>query len=386
MENISQDAIAQLVDGRPTAPAVTIYAPMHRESSPPNMTEDQIRFKNLIREVSEILKNRDDGKAVERELCGKLEELLDDKTFWEHQTEGLLVCSRPGALHMYHLPIDTEEYVAVDTHFHLAPVFSLLQDRQDYYAFVLAQQDPAIYSGDAYGLYPAGVVLPRNLAAALNIDEPNQRNVQQRSAGGSALNTFGYNGRGGTKDYRDNDRTLYFRYLDDILCDKLDSTKPLVIAGVESEIAEFRDISRYPKILSGAVLGSFGGSGTHDLFAKVFDVIRKEIINPRHTAAIESYERLRGVHPERIADTFAAITDAADDGRIDTLLIGMLRYTRDTVRNDFEPVARISFPGPEPSKVIHDTAYAVWNQGGSIINTEYEHMPETHPMLASLRY
>ncbi len=48
IEQITQTALTELLEAVPQSPAVTIYAPMHRAATPPNMTEDQIRFKNLV--------------------------------------------------------------------------------------------------------------------------------------------------------------------------------------------------------------------------------------------------------------------------------------------------------------------------------------------------
>ena len=89
-----------------------------------------------------------------------------------------------------------------------------------------------------------------------------------------------------------------------------------------------------------------------------------------------------------MGDGFAAIRDAAEQGRIDKLLIGTLRYTTDTVRDNTEPVPVITFPEPEPSQAIHDIASRVWNASGTIIPIDQAKLAHLRalPMLATYRY
>ena len=381
---ISQKNIERLLTQQPTAPAVTIYLPTHKNSSPPHMTEDQIRLKNLVNKAVDILKNRDDGRDVELAMCDRLEELLADKSFWENQTDCLLICARPGMIETFNVPIDSEEYVAVDTHFHLAPILGLLTEAQEYYVLSIAQHAPALYEGDMYDLYPVkNLELPETLETGLNIDEMNQKSEQQRSTGGD---TGGFNGRGGAKNPADAERQRFWRMIDQLVLNKVNTKLPLILAGVESETVEYRDQSHYPHLLQGTIRGSFSGVNPHDLFAPAWDIIEREVIKPMHKQVLETYARLHGENPARTVDDVAAVIDAAEAGKIDTLLVGMRRYTTDTVQDNNYPVSRLTFPGPDPSKAIHDLAQQVWAQHGQVINLEDTQMPAGAAMAAILRY
>lgn len=387
MEELNREAVTELSRTNPRAPAVTIYLPTHRAATSPHMTEDQIRFKNLMTKAIGIIKNRDDGRELEVYLTERLNELLEDRNFWEGQTEGLLLCARPGLFRMFRLPVDTEEYVAVADHFHLAPVFGVLQDMQEYYVLAIAQHAPALFKGDMYDLRPTDVALPETLKAGLNIDEVNAKTEQQASAVGSSMNTGGYNGRGGARNPAEEDRLRFWRMIDQIVAGKLDGKLPLILAGIESETVEYTGISKYPKLLKGAIHGSFSGAKPHDLFQPAIDIVRQELLNPMHDDVIAEYKRAKGQAPELAARDFAAIADAAEKGRIDKLLLADIRYTTDTVRDNTEPVPVITFPPEESAQAIHDIANQVWNASGRIVDIEAGHMPERGAlMLATLRY
>ncbi|HVS58798.1 MAG TPA: hypothetical protein VHD60_03620 [Candidatus Saccharimonadales bacterium] len=384
MEHLTEDGVKALLAEKPTAPAVTIYVPTHRSATPPHMTEDQIRFKNLIHKAVDIIKNREDGKDVQKQLCDQLEALLDDKNFLEGQTEGMLVCARPGKSTIFHLPIDTEEYVAVDTHYHLAPVFGLLHDAHEYYVLVVAQHEPAFYKGDMYGLHPTKLTLPKTVEEGLQIDEMNQKSEQQRSAGGD---TGGFNGRGGAKNPAEEERQRFWRMIDQLILNKTDAKLPLILAGVESELSEYREQSHYPHVLQDIITGSFRGANLHELFALAQPVIRTEIVQKDHDQIVEQFERLKGENETRVGRTVAAISDGAQEGRVDTLLLAMLRITTDTIKDDTRAVPVITFPEvEESSQALHDIASTVWAAGGHIINIEQDAMPDGLVAAAIFRY
>lgn len=385
--NLSHQAIDNLLSQAPQAPAITIYLPTHRAATPPNMTEDQIRFKNLVHKAVEILKNRDDGREVEKALCDRLEHLLENRQFWESQTEGLLICGRPDSFTALRLPIDTEEYVAVTDHFHLAPIFGALNDMREYYVLVVAQHAPALYKGDMFDLYSTDLRLPETVEAGLNLDETNQKSEQQRSAEGASSNAGSFNGRGGARDPRQDDRQRFWRLINQKVHEFADSKLPLVLAGVESDIAEFKAESNYPNILKDHIAGSFSGTKPHDLFDPALTIIRKTVINPAHDEVITEYQRAKGQAPDQAAHDMAAITKASEAGRIDKLLLAGVRYTTDTVRDNSEPVPVLTFPPEESAQAVHDIAYQVWNASGQVVNIEADHMPEPGAlMLATLRY
>jgi len=387
VEELSREAIRGLLKQAPKAPAVTIYLPTHRAATPPHMTEDQIRLKNLCTKAITILKNRDDGHSLRQILTDKLEELLSDPAFWENQTEGLLICARPSVFRMFNLPVETEEYVAVADHFHLAPIFGVLQDMQKYYVLVLAKHHPRLLVGTMYGLEPTDITLPESLEQGLNIDEAPQKRELQGSSVGSSMGTSGYNGRGGAKNPVNDERLRFWRMVDRAITSKADPKLPMILAGVASELSEYRAVSHYPNLTERAIHGSFNGTAAHDLYEPALKIIRKELLNPAHDDVIAEYKRAKGQAPELAARDVAAIADAAQKGRVDKLLLADIRYTTDTVRDDTVAKPVLTFPPEESAQAVNDIAYQIWNSGGQIVDIEKTHMPERGAlMLATLRY
>lgn len=343
-------------------------------------------MKNLIHKATEQLGEHGTEHELAQQLCVKLEDWLSDQAFWEMQSEALLICARPGSIQVFNLPIDTEEYVAIDDSFHLAPVLGLLQDAQEFYVLSVALHKPALYIGDMYGLHATNVELPETLEAGLNIDEGNPRSEHARSARGSSLNTSGFHGRGGARDPREEDQAKFLRMIDHAICERTDKSMPLILAGIDAETAEYRQHSKYPKIMKQTISGSFSGAKPQELFDRAKHIIQQEVIDAQHQEAVEEYQELKGASPERVASSKETIAQAAEQGRIDKLLVQAIRRTTDTVRDTREAVTRITFPEVDLACAINKLATKVWQTSGKIISLEASQMPDGAPVLARMRY
>jgi hypothetical protein len=385
MEKLSRQAIAELLK-QTKGPLVTMYIPMITSASPPHMSENQLRLKNTFTKAIQTLKKEHGSGSLASQLREQLDKALNDYHFWEDQTEGLLVCASPNAIRMFHLPIDTEAYVAIDDIYHLAPVLALVHDAVSYYVLSIAQHEPKLFSGDMYDLTEVSLGLPHDIKQALHLDEANPRGEQSRSASGSQTSSTSFNGRGSGRDPRDDMRVQFFRHIDHLICNATDTTLPLILAGTDSEIAEYRSISKYPHLLGQAITGSLSGVKTHDVKDKALRIIQHNLIAARHDEAIQSFQQLQGTQPKLTATDSRAISAATEQGQVGTLLINFSRTTADTVRETTKQVQRLTFPRPHISKLINKVAHFVEKGSGTIVNVESPLLSKDAAMAAILRY
>ncbi len=386
MEKLQAEFLDSLINETQTGPLVTIYMPMHVTGSPPHLTENQLRFKNMIHAAITELENRGDGADISKRLKAHLDKTLSDLSFFEYQTEGLLLCASGASIKMYHLPMDTEEYVAVDDQYHLAPLIGLIHGAQDYYVLTVTQHEPVLFRGDLYGLSESGVSLPTSLRDALNIDESNPKADQSQSAGGSSIHTAGFNSRGGAKNTQEEDRMRYFRMIDAVVMQKADRKLPLILAGIESEVAEYKQLTKYPKIVPSFIHGSYAAAKHSDLSEQAAEIIEREVVSPKRLEAIDHFERVRGETPEKTVAGTDGLESAADQGRVDTLLLRTTRKTHDTVRDTIDSVTRITFPEKQLSKSLNRLALKVASMSGTVLNLDDAQMPGNASFAATLRY
>jgi hypothetical protein len=394
MEKLNREAVDFLL-AQKAKPAITIYAPMIPSGAPPHISENQIRLKNLVHAATNELGPHGAEHELSKTLLETYDKLNADMGFWESQTSGLLVCANSEGITMFNLPMDTEEYVAIDDQFHLAPILGLLADDRQFYVLTIAQQDPRLYKGDMYGLQPVDIKLPASVTDALNIDEANQKSENQGTATGPssqgaasspASGRGWFNGRGGARNPQEADRIRFFRVLDAVVMDKTDRALPMILGGTESEIVEFRSVSKLPHLLEGTIPGNHADTETATLFEHARKIIQQEIIEPEHAAAVEEYTRLSGANPDRVANDQKTIKSAAEQGRIDKLLASVYRNTSDTVSDSFADVLRITFPGKDNSRTLNNLAVTVWQMSGKVVNVLPNQIPNNALMVARLRY
>lgn len=370
MDKLDRGSLQSLLVSQ-TDLAVTMYVPMHTTASPPHITENQIRFKNISHKAIEELKARRNYDLANK-LEASVNDLHDNLGFWKEQTPGMLICVSDNGLKMYHLPVNTEEYMAIDSHFHLAPLLGIINDDHDFYVLELSEHNPRLLQGDMYGLRESCVSLPANIRDAIRIHEKSgeeERHPENNSFSHSA----GYPSR-------------FFKIIDKILMEKADKRLPLILAGTEPEVAEYRGLSRYPKILGSGVTNSYDKGQLRELFNKVNDIVHDEVVIPEHKSAIEEYMMLEQSSPERTASSEQEIFEAAEQGRIDKLFTKMSLETTDNVQDSLAPRTRITFFEPRLNSILSQLALKVWKMKGKVLNLLPSEMPHSEPVVAKLRY
>ena len=95
-------------------PAVSILMPTHHAG--PEIRQDPIRLKNLVRQVEHELDVRDLGKAEIEHIMGPAHALIDDRAFWRHQEQGLAMYAAPNFFSSYWAPRPFREIATISEH------------------------------------------------------------------------------------------------------------------------------------------------------------------------------------------------------------------------------------------------------------------------------
>jgi hypothetical protein len=96
-------------------PCVSVFLPTHRAGR--EVEQVPIRLKNLLRQATDVLKT-DGVRAPEIErLLAPLRGLLDDRLFWQYQSDSLALYSRLGWWRSLRVPLDLPELAVVADRF-----------------------------------------------------------------------------------------------------------------------------------------------------------------------------------------------------------------------------------------------------------------------------
>lgn len=356
-------------------PVLTLYIPTNRYPTPPNIQEDQTRFKNLVHDGFERWCEQIDSHAV-KVLQEQLEGLLDDLNFWQETLETLTVFAKKDSVEIYHLPIETEERVYVGPCFDVAPLLLIESMNQPCYVFALAMHQPKLYKADLYGLEQVDIEFPKSPEDALHIDEMfsgSQTMKGGRSTGSSSMASSPH-GQGDSNNAGSEERMSYLRMLDEQIRDMkdFDDTLPFIIAATDTEFGDFRATSRIKSIINAHIPGNHTETPPQDLHHMVVMLLNEKIVRPRQDQVVERLSELLGM--QKASTEIADVAVAASDGRVDTLLLPMIEMTTDSVSDTetHKPLVRFS---SEYDEVLFNIATDVVRQGGTVTAVQRDSLP-----------
>ena len=93
MDVLSRDELKTLIEAS-ESPCVSLFLPTHRAG--PEIQQDPIRLKNLLRQAEEGLAARGLRDREIRDLLAPAEQLLPERPFWQNQSDGLALFRSPA--------------------------------------------------------------------------------------------------------------------------------------------------------------------------------------------------------------------------------------------------------------------------------------------------
>lgn len=387
MNKVTRSSIETLA--RPqSGNVISIYLPTHRHPTPPHIQEDQTRYKNLVRQAKEQWQEKvgDDSMSL---LFEQMEDKLEALEFWQQSTEGMAIFASPEKYEIYHLPVECEERVCVADSYDVTPLLIVAAYDQPYYLLALAMHNTKLFKGDMYGLEPVTVDFPSSPEDALNIDEmfsgsSTIRNRSSTSGNGAATASHG---QGDSNGAGREERLYYFRMIDNaILTAKdIDSSLPVVIAGTDSEVGDYRNTSKLPALIHTYIQGNHTNTTLPELTTLAWPIVQSEVISKRAIDAIEQLQEKEGI--QKSSYDYKDVSEAASMGRVQTLLVGITRKTTDTVSDAVHnAVPIVSFAKQQDYESIAELVKKVLAQGGNILGVGNEMLPAKVPVAAIYRY
>jgi hypothetical protein len=272
VDGIRADDIRGLL-GTTTGPCVSLYMPTHRVGA--ETEQDPIRLRNLMASAERQLVEMGMRRPEAEHLLEPGAQLLEEASFWWHQSDGLAVFLAPGFHRVFRLPLRFEEILVVAERFHLKPLLPMLSGDGHFYILALAQNRVRLLVGTRDGADELELPeLPSDIDEALWAGD-SQRQLQfhgpdPRSSGTGAV----FHGHGGGGRF-DKDRLLrFFRRVDRKLLEGLHEVgPPLVLAGVGHLIPIYREASNYPNVVEEGVAGNPEALSAMELHDRAWTIV-----------------------------------------------------------------------------------------------------------------
>jgi Bacterial archaeo-eukaryotic release factor family 3 len=158
---------------------------------------------------------------------------------------------------------------------------------------------------------------------------------------------------------------------------------PLVLAGVEHELAEYRRVNTHPRLAQAQVIGAPDGLRGGEMHRRALDALRAQAPEPI-ARLLETFDKLVGTGH---ASTHAQdVVKAAYEGRIAYLFVrpdAEYKGNFDEVR---QKVKRNSDQPVEPRDLLNDAVIETYRHGGIAFALPADKMPNGVPVASIYRY
>lgn len=352
MDSLDRETLSTLAQHQ-AWPAVTIHMPTHRTIA--EKEQDRIRFKNLLREAEELVREGDlrttDVDALLRPACA----LLEDPAFWRDTADGLAVFLAPDMLSTYKLDSELPESVMVGERFSIRPVLPAVDHDDRFFVLALSKNRVRLLEGDREGLHELDLAgVPESLAEALKYVDY-ERHVQFHSktpagAAGRGRRAAVFHGHGGVPETQKTELERYFKTIDKGIHDLLrNADAPLLLAGVDYLTAMYREANSYPHLAAETLSGNPDETPLHELDANARRVLEPHF-RGRAERDLEAFETLAGT--DSTSSDLAQIVPAAHEGRVSVLFVN----PQATAWGRFDPDSGTVEVSPEPRSGDWDLA------------------------------
>ena len=278
-------------------PSVSILAPTHRTA--PSNKQDPIRVKNLVRKAIDRLH----GEFSKREVAAvvkNLQQLVRDVD-WKHTLDGLALFARRELSAAVNLPFRVKPRAVIDETFATRDLVYAFNRAPPYRVLVLSQKS-TLYDG---------------WTAVLDEHKAKPFPMAHRGPGGASKLPGGQGIN--PSAVRDEAHRKFFRSVDDAVgALQKANPLPLVVVGVERNLAFYREVTRQSGAIVGMLSGNYDQASPSALGKLVWPVFESGA-TVRRTEALVRLDEAVGAN--RHASGIDQVWRAAVSGTCRTLLV-----------------------------------------------------------------
>jgi len=324
MDTVDRDVLVSL-SAHTGWPAISLYLPTHRSGG--DKDQDRIRLKNLLRSACDRLV-QDGLRPPEAEaFCAPLSETLTDEAFWRDAGDGLAVFVSPIGTWTLKLDAPVDEQAVVGDRFYVRPLLAAQRGGRHFFALAISKNGCRLYRGD--GAFIEQVALtgaPVSLADELKYDVPSDDSLQltsfagQQATAGAGGRVGMFHGHGGEKDTEKIGLERYLRKVEQAVSGLVncEGATPLLLMGVDYEIATYRALSTCAALAPEQVLGSPDKLTIHQIHAAALEALAERF---EDTVRHELEELTEKEGSSLASHDPVEILAAAASGRIKTIFL-----------------------------------------------------------------
>jgi len=391
MQPLTRERLDELLASQ-QAPCVSIYLPTRRTY--PDLQQNAIQYRNLLRDADVALRQRYPGSAV-RALMEPFHVLDSDEHFWSHRLDGLAVFGGASPLRRFDLQRTVPPLAVVADSFHVKPLLRQLRSHDRYQVLCVTRNRVRLFEGDRDHL---DEVDPDGLVEAVADAIQSSQVQQQLTAVGAASNQIATAiGHSGAKRLAANPDTShdpdqpadrFFTAVDRAVWERHSrpSGLPLVLAALPENEAIFRRVSHNQHLLPQGVEIDPEALQPQQGWQQLREAAWR-VIEPRHEERMRQYLESFAVAKSRGkgSEDLDEVARAAFVGRVGTLLLDADRRMPGRLDPDDGHPVRGDGQGVIDD-VFDDLGELALRRDATVLVVGHDRMPTNTGVAAGFRY
>lgn len=412
IEPVSLDAVRSLLASH-AAPCLSLSMPTHR--SVPGNTVDRPTYRHLVESLERALDDTHPRGEVER-LLRPLRLLADERHFWDHVRDGLVVLASDGVARVFLLQRPVPALAHVGARFHTLPLLDVASSQERCHVLALTSRHAHVFealawhapvgadaSATSVTLDPVTFATPRGEATTLEVVdvvdvdvlEPHRVKTGMGPAGLGASGIV-HGGFGSRQDEVEKDTEIFLRFVDATVLEQASrrTSLPLVLVAAPPLAATFRGLTKNPWLVDTPVPLDPSLMTDETLAAAVAPVL-VESRAARIALAVSAFRRARD--RGAASGDLAEVARAAVAGRVATLLVeadrrepGHIDRSTGAIMSDgmivTGPQPRAGMPAADAEDLFNAVAETVLEKGGTVVTLARNAMPTESGVAAVYRY
>lgn len=321
MERVTTSDLHELVSVR-SEKCVTLLMPT--QISGREGQQDVVRLKNLTKYAEQKLIEGGMRSPDARKYLQPILDIPQDARTWASRQQGLAIFRSHDLFGIFRLAVPLEETAIVDCRFHVKRLLPALYSNPPFFVLAVSRNQVRLLKVTWRGcesIYPAN--LPNNMEEVLNLQPAADRGEQVHSAmrGGMELGKEAavFHGQGGHREVLKQEVAEYFQQVEGAVEPVLHgSTCPLILAGVDHEVAIFRNVAHSLQINDEALVGNFDYATDDELCEQARPLVQRTYAKLKRDALGRLIDL---AHTGRASYETNKIVPAAHQGQIDTLFV-----------------------------------------------------------------
>lgn len=274
----------------------------------------------------------------------------------------------------------------VGPHFYVRPVLPELEKPKKFYILALSQKNVRLVRCTLRT--SEEVPIPHGTATSyetyMDTAKPDHVRTNTTSAGPSSGHSKGASGTTDTE--RENKKEYlahFFRQIDRGVNELLrGSSEPVVLAGVEYELAQYHSLNTYPHLLDEDVHGAPNSLKSGEMHARALEALERNF-QSRADAVLAEYNHKVGAGA---SNKLKDVVTAAHDGRVLSLVLSDSLETTGVFDQETNSVKGRGPNSPEQEDLVNDAAVQTILHAGQVYTVPNTKMPDGAPLAAVFRY